>query len=1160
MVAVRANLVARYASLGISATISDFETEINQFLKPPVSQDISASTTEDTAINITLAGSDPEGESLTYTILEVNNATVTLNGNVANYTPNTNFNGTDTFTYKANDGTSDSNIATVTMSVSAEDDEPNTNDVSTTTDEDVAIVINLTADEYDGQNYSFGIIANPSNGTVSLSGTTATYTPNQDWNGTDTFTFEATDDRIMFGKRNVATATITVNAINDAPTSSEVSGSSDEDTAIDVALSATDVDQDNLTYSIVSDVSNGTTSISGSTLTYTPNQDWNGTDTFTYKVNDGTVDSNTSNGTITIAAINDAPVANDMTVSTNENRMMQLDITLDVTDIDGDNLTYTIVSDVSDGTTSVSASTVTYTPSQDWNGEDSFTYKANDGILDSNTATVTITVNPVDDSPINNSGDIIAIEDEDTTLEITIDATDADGDDLNITTSFQSSDKGTLTTDGLKITYVPEPNYYSHFDENGSLIGGKIAGFSYTVWDGVNGTGHNTDNHQINIYMRPVQDAPISSDLSVSVDEDFSGVENIRLIYSDPDSISYSPGVGADTVTYSIVTNPSHGSLITESSGPMLTYRPDENYNGSDLLTYKVNDSTVDSNISTVTITVNPINDAPSCDSVHNVSTNEDESLVINLPCTDVEGDALTTVFESNYKTPKNGTLSVDGITITYTPNANYEGINDFEYHVSDGTNQSGIEVVNITVNAVNDVPVVEDISADVVYDQYGRATAITLVGTDVEDSNLAYSIVDQPSNGTITIQQNVATFTPSAAGSDSFTYKATENTDDGAESAVGTVTLNITEDTAKVYPNDSRWTFGDDIETTSDGGLILLGMDQTPGGGSNSGYQYLVKTDASGNKEWSQTLGQGTSRKIEQTTDGGYVFVGRKGSQDAFITKTDASGNQEWSQTFGITGTNERNENFSSVKQTADGGYIIVGQFQTGNQQHYDAWLVKTDASGVEEWSKTYGWGPSGSEAFSDIQITNDGGFILVGYTNSVGAGGSDIYLVKVDSSGNEEWYKTFGGTSSESATTNSLQLTTDGGYIFGSHHIDDDSYIVKTDSSGDMEWDQTFNNTFDRELLMSIQLAPDGGYYLTGHCVIASGNDSDIYLRKIDSSGSTEWLQTYGGQKSDNADDVVVAPDGSLYVLGWTRSFGPVSTYNMYLIKVDSQGTQEF
>ena len=146
MAEVRSNLVAHYASLRISATIPDFETEVNQFLKPPVVQDIDLSVEEDNAINITLSGSDPEGESITYSIVDdTDNATLTLNGNVVNYTPNAHFNGTDTFTYKANDGTSDSNTGTVTITVNAVDDEPNTIDVTATTDEDNAIDVSLSA-------------------------------------------------------------------------------------------------------------------------------------------------------------------------------------------------------------------------------------------------------------------------------------------------------------------------------------------------------------------------------------------------------------------------------------------------------------------------------------------------------------------------------------------------------------------------------------------------------------------------------------------------------------------------------------------------------------------------------------------------------------------------------------------------------------------------------------------------------------------------------------------------------------------------------------------------------------------------------------------------------------------------------------------------------
>jgi hypothetical protein len=180
--------------------------------------------------------------------------------------------------------------------------------------------------------------------------------------------------------------------VNDAPTTSAVSASTNEDTAKNITLSGADVEGSSLTYSIVSDVSNGSTSLSGSTVTYTPSANFNGTDTFTYKANDGTDDSNTSTATITIAAVNDAPTTSAVSASTTAN--MAKDITLSGADVEGSSLTYSIVSDVSNGSTSLSGSTVTYTPSTNYSGTDTFTYKANDGTVDSNTSTVTITVNP----------------------------------------------------------------------------------------------------------------------------------------------------------------------------------------------------------------------------------------------------------------------------------------------------------------------------------------------------------------------------------------------------------------------------------------------------------------------------------------------------------------------------------------------------------------------------------------------------------------------------------------------------------------------------------------------------------------------------------------------------------------------------------------------
>ena len=167
----------------------------------------------------------------------------------------------------------------------------------------------------------------------------------------------------------------------------------DEDTPYTESYTAyvSDIEGDNLTITAVTNPTNGTATCDDDTnCTYTPNKDYHGTDSFTYKVNDGELDSNVSTVSVTINSVNDAPIALDITTSTNEDT--SVDVTLDGSDVDGDSLTYSIVSDVSNGTTSLSGFTVTYTPSANYNGNDTFTYKANDGTLDSNTASVTITV------------------------------------------------------------------------------------------------------------------------------------------------------------------------------------------------------------------------------------------------------------------------------------------------------------------------------------------------------------------------------------------------------------------------------------------------------------------------------------------------------------------------------------------------------------------------------------------------------------------------------------------------------------------------------------------------------------------------------------------------------------------------------------------------
>ena len=154
----------------------------------------------------------------------------------------------------------------------------------------------MSAEEYGGDTYEFVIISEPSNGTASIASAQATYIPNANFNGVDSFV-QAQDTQ---GRMNIATATITVNSINDRPEVEDISVTIDEDKSVDITLQATDVDNDNLSYSIVNDASNGTTTLNDNALTYKPNANWNGTDTLTYKVSDGVLDSNIATVTITV--------------------------------------------------------------------------------------------------------------------------------------------------------------------------------------------------------------------------------------------------------------------------------------------------------------------------------------------------------------------------------------------------------------------------------------------------------------------------------------------------------------------------------------------------------------------------------------------------------------------------------------------------------------------------------------------------------------------------------------------------------------------------------------------------------------------------------------------------------------------------------------------
>jgi lysophospholipase L1-like esterase len=365
----------------------------------PTANAQSVTTNEDTAKAITLTGSDPNGDPLTFSVV-TNPAHGTLSGTAPNltYTPAANYNGPDSFTFKANDGTADSNIATVSITITAVNDAPTASPQSVTTNEDTAKAITLSGSDVDGDTLTFSVVTNPTHGTLSGTPPNLSYTPASNYNGPDSFTFKANDGT---ADSNIATVSITVTAVNDAPTASPQSVTTNEDTAKAITLTGSDVDGDTLTFSVTTNPTHGTLSGTAPNLTYTPAANYNGPDTFTFKANDGTFDSNTATVSITVTAINDPPTADGQSVATDQNTSKAITLTGSDTETSSGSLTFAVTVSPTHGTLTGTPPNLTYSPDANYNGSDSFKFTVTDTgdgaspPLTSSEATISITVNGV---------------------------------------------------------------------------------------------------------------------------------------------------------------------------------------------------------------------------------------------------------------------------------------------------------------------------------------------------------------------------------------------------------------------------------------------------------------------------------------------------------------------------------------------------------------------------------------------------------------------------------------------------------------------------------------------------------------------------------------------------------------------------------------------
>ena len=664
------------------------------------------------------------------------------------YIPEPNFVGTDEFRYYAADSEW-GNEAHVTVIVTNVNDAPEAALYG-----DWSIQAGGTYHGYvvgfdaDGDSFTAELVRPPVHGTVTIVGTNFFYTPEPGEYFSDNFSFRLFDGHAWSGEGEVF---LWIDATNTVPLAYDQSITVMEATGeTNWVLNVVDPDPVNhpLEILLVSPPTHGTLVINGLDVLYRPDSNYFGADSFTYQPWDRMTTGNLATVSITVRA-NIRPLALPQNLSLAEDATRN--VTLSGLDQDSDPLTFQVVTQPSFGTLSGTAPNLVYWPMTNFYGSDSFTFSVNDGRTNSNPATISLNVTPVNDCPVRITPDQTFTFAEDTTRTFTLFATDVEG-PLNYIV-VQAPTDGTITMQTANTwRFTPNANW------NGTNT------LRWAATDGQLQSSVGT----ITFVVTPVNDVPVAFGQSVTFAE--GGNAAITLTGSDPDGTP---------LQFQVTTYPLNGSL--SGCCEVRTYTPyDPNFNGSDSFVFRVYDGVNYSATATVSITVTPVNDAPVADS-KSVTTAEDQGVAVALTGSDADGDTLSF---SVVTAPAHGTL-LNGV---YTPAANYFGSDSFTYRANDAQLDSAVATVSITITAVNDAPVA---NAQSLSTAYNTAVNIGLTGSDVEGSALTFTVVTSPANGALSGTGANRTFTPNIgwSGTASFTFKV----NDGAlDSATATVTITV--------------------------------------------------------------------------------------------------------------------------------------------------------------------------------------------------------------------------------------------------------------------------------------------------------------------------------------------------------------------------------
>ena len=766
--------------------------------------------------------------------------------------------------------------AAISVAVNNINDAPVATAQTVTTAEDTAKAITLSGTDIELSPLTYAIVTPPEHGILSGTAPNLTYTPATNFSGTDSFTFKCSDGALY---SNIATVTITVTGgSNSAPVALAQSVSTPEDTAKAITLVATDANGDPLNYTIVAQPASGTLSGTAPNVLYTPAPNYTGTVSFTFKASDGSVESATATVTITISGDNDAPVASAQSVSTAMG--VAKPITLTATDADGTPLTFAIVAPPAHGTLTGTAPNLTYTPATSYTGTDQFTFKANDGSLDSAEATVEISVTSssnwqttdigtgmlagslaMNGGTFTQAGSGLLTGSSDK-FRFTYQILAGDGEIIARVPVFQNTGNNSRvgvmiretlatgskyvmmgltssngyrwsrrsTTDANQTSTIYGTGTAPNFWVRLLRVGGTITG--YTSADGAAWTltGTSTMTLTTNVFVGLAVDSgsdttlntsqfdnvtltgglssnqvPVATAQSVSTPEDTA--KAITLAASDPEG---------SALTYAVVTPPATGTLT--GTAPNLTYTPAPNYHGTVSFTFKASDGTNDSAAATVTLTVTPLNDAPVV---------IDGSFAINEGSS--SGASVGTVSAIDPDAPDpltyaitagniGGVFAIHSTTglITVASGLDFETTPSYELTVTvtDAGLLTDTANITITVDDVNEVP---QAIAQTMSTVKGSAKVITLTGSDVDGDPLTYEIAIPTAHGTLSGTAPNLTYTPATgySGSDSFSFIANDGIFDSEAATIG---ITVTVGTFSSWAGSNGVTSGEAGDTDKDG------------------------------------------------------------------------------------------------------------------------------------------------------------------------------------------------------------------------------------------------------------------------------------------------------------------------------------------------------